>query len=870
MNNLSPPSERPHRSHATGHEDSSKRPALERSPHPYLRRSSTLVLDDSQKSSPATSQQASRSESTESGTEADDEKGQLLRGLPAPPLRSHKGLRGSTPRGLSPLPSPLPTPPANSEAVFFQNEGDQHTRDRSKERKKQKEYHERKRAELVRRTTEVILLLAICILIWRSVGGLNELRPWLAELSLSALATTTLYFLYPLRRTQLAYSSGRTLLSSLRIGFYIPSRFDPGPLLYPVVLPTTIALSLYRQNPSYVPLGIICGLASIPEAATSIYPDITLSWHLRWLISLIPLSPTVQIRVLGIETVPISLKASSAVQREDLSLIFPLHQALRATLNFLTTTSLDPTELDLLASALIYLLIFAHSPQAQILKAILWVGGLSTFVTCRYLLAWEVELARIPRWKFARVPHRSALSHRLQRAFSAFMSEPIPTSESSDDEIDTRAKPLPRSLQRVRTLADSVSGSKASLVRISTNGDVRSPRRRNTISDLDPTTRKAAQKRSHRNRDVQSSQFLSLTLQQAKIRKYLYAAVVYALVLAIIAGPARHYCDLRALHGYESFGWAIGYLFGDIPSFRHYSQDSKLASWIAQPRTPFTSAEFSPQSLLDLLALLRRPANTRLVLVAYCLIVILSGIVVVLQLTAYVEVDTRRKVFHGVMVVMLLPTIFVDPCFFSLALILVLALFLLLDLFRSSQLPPISRPLTNFLAPYVDGRDHRGPVIVSHIFLLIGCAIPLWLSLAGLPRTGDDPWRGWDVPTRDLSMIAGVVCVGMGDAAASLIGRRFGRTKWYWGGGKSLEGSVAFAAAVTLGLAFGWVWLRLWGWVPAGKEGNNVNLREAGVALVKCAVAACGASLLESVLTAANDNVVVPIGLWLLVRGLQI
>ena len=39
-------------------------------------------------------------------------------------------------------------------------------------------------------------------------------------------------------------------------------------------------------------------------------------------------------------------------------------------------------------------------------------------------------------------------------------------------------------------------------------------------------------------------------------------------------------------------------------------------------------------------------------------------------------------------------------------------------------------------------------------------------------------------------MVAGVVCVGMGDAAASLIGRRYGRRKWPWAGGKSLEGSL--------------------------------------------------------------------------------
>ena len=197
------------------------------------------------------------------------------------------------------------------------------------------------------------------------------------------------------------------------------------------------------------------------------------------------------------------------------------------------------------------------------------------------------------------------------------------------------------------------------------------------------------------------------------------------------------------------------------------------------------------------------------------------GLVVVFRLSPFYEVDTRRKVFHFMMVAMFLPLTYVDPAFVSLALAVVLALFLLLDLLRASQLPPLSRPLASFLAPYVDGRDLRGPVVVSHIFLLIGCAIPLWLSLGSLPRTsssnggvGGGMFTGWELPAREVAMVSGVVCVGLGDAAASLIGRRYGHRKWLWGGGKSLEGSLAFACAVFLGLVAAHAWLRLGGWLP--------------------------------------------------------
>lgn len=217
---------------------------------------------------------------------------------------------------------------------------------------------------------------------------------------------------------------------------------------------------------------------------------------------------------------------------------------------------------------------------------------------------------------------------------------------------------------------------------------------------------------------------------------------------------------------------------------------------------------------------------------------------------------------------MLLPTIYIDPCFVSLALLIVLAIFLLLDLIRASQLPPLSTPIARFLTPYVDGRDLRGPVVVSHIFLLIGCAIPLWLSLAATKRSGDDPWTGWEVESRDVSMLAGVVCVGMGDAAASLVGRRYGRRKWPWAGGKSLEGSLAFAVAVTVGLLFGKIWLTL-GWTGSRQYHDSVWdwVSLCVWTTMKAAVCAVGASLNEAVLTGGNDNVVVPVVLWVLVRG---
>lgn len=219
-------------------------------------------------------------------------------------------------------------------------------------------------------------------------------------------------------------------------------------------------------------------------------------------------------------------------------------------------------------------------------------------------------------------------------------------------------------------------------------------------------------------------------------------------------------------------------------------------------------------------------------------------------LLPHVQVDTRRKVFHGMVVAMFLIPGVLDPQFTHLCLSLALAAFLILDIVRAGQLPPASGTIARFLQPFVDGRDLKGPVVVSHVFLLLGCGAGWWLTLAAAPE--GEAW-GWGDRRRELSFVSGVVCVGLGDAAASLVGRRWGSTKWGWRGGKSLQGSAAFMVVVAAGLGVGRWWM--------GGDGGL------GVVARVLAVGAWG-SMVEAVVTGVNDNVVVPVGAWVVVRGL--
>lgn len=579
---------------------------------------------------------------------------------------------------------------------------------------------------------------------------------------------------------------------------------------------------------------------------------------------------------------------------EKLTLLYPLHQALKPSLGFLCTTSLLPSELQLLSVALINLLLFSTSPQAIILQALLWIGGITLFVLCRHVLRWTVELARVPSWRFRPSRHASRERNVMFRAIDDslggvlsqnYLSRNKSNSSDSDSEQNSairasrhkvRSFAAPRDSkpgQESRKPSSAVTGATDDTGHLPTTQTVEklnsSPlgvglHRRHTLpTQLSDTVHKLGLRHSiSGSKLARPKSFRSLTSSQATVLKWLYSLYVYLIVAATIILPLRFYIGQRALQDNEPVGWAFGYLLGDIPAFRLQTVIWNLEGWICLPwRIEYHDLRFCRGEHFQRVTL--GTSNTRLLICAYCIACITAGLMVVFRLSAVVEVDTRRKVFHGMMVAMFLPTIFVDPPFVALAFALILSIFLLLDLFRASQLPPISKPLTYFLAPYVDGRDHRGPIIVSHIFLLIGCAIPLWLSLAATPRDGTQPFAGWDVMSRDMSMISGVVCVGMGDAAASLIGRRYGRRRWPWSGGKSLEGSFAFAVAVVVGLAAARAWLLLGGWY--GDSGDKWS-----VTLGKAVVAAAGSSFTEAVLTGGNDNVIVPVILWLLVRGLKI
>lgn len=932
---------------------------LSRSPHPYHRDRASVSQDNgsslTQRTRPSVTQSTTvqpvdreieptyfdadhrkrrkgSSSTSDSGTEADDERGAAFLGLPAPPTRPRKGLKSADfSATASPLLTPsyldeeqrnlvLKSPPKRRASLQSQGCTDEET---TKIREK---FARRRRAELTRRVSETLLLGAVGFIACRNdlarvldsfAGGslhnpVIETVPGMthipAALLSHAVVVLGLYILYPLR---IMLKNWARSISKGRSPFYIhvPAAFEPAPLLYPILVPVFVALSLMHANAAILLPNLVLSIASIPS---KIIPySFGVPWYssLQWLLSAIPILASRKLYQSDSQAwIQESCENSYISALDELLFLYPLHQALLPALQHLTTTSLLPAELQLLSLALIDLLLLSQSPQTMILQSLLWLGGLSVFVLCGKVLALGVALARIPSWRFRRPSGRTSEGNALVSAIDDTLSGRLSEwglnpggsedSDGSDDgeierqpehparkkhhqilQVDTRRTQVTVGAALAElslkapvlviddTMQAGVSAANGTLQGFQSEAQHERQRRYTVPScmgshPVGPPRTGLKYKRTTQTQPSKKWSLRALSKAQAIVVKWVFAIYVYAVVLAVTAFAIRSNVCRKALHGQEPVGWALGYLLGDVPPFRYLTTTWRFDHWIQLPEDMPSYAlpdVYSWTLISDSLG----AANIRLFICAYCLAIIGVGLAVVFRLSAIAEVDTRRKVFHGMMVAMFLPTIFVDPTFVSLAFVLILAIFLLLDLFRASQLPPLSKPLTYFLAPYVDGRDHRGPVIVSHIFLLIGCAIPLWLSLAAIRRTGDGPWKGWDVQRREVSMISGVVCVGMGDAAASLIGRRFGRRRWCWSGGKSLEGSLAFAVAVVVGLSLARLLLLIGGWDGDSRDSWAMTLG-------KASIAATGASLTEAVLTGGNDNVIVPIILWLLVRGLRI
>jgi dolichol kinase len=137
-----------------------------------------------------------------------------------------------------------------------------------------------------------------------------------------------------------------------------------------------------------------------------------------------------------------------------------------------------------------------------------------------------------------------------------------------------------------------------------------------------------------------------------------------------------------------------------------------------------------------------------------------------------------RKLYHLQALVMFVPAVALAPEFLSLSFGVATALLLFLEYVRACRVPPLGVWLHAFMRSYTDQRD-EGVAILTHLYLLLGCALPVWICPA------DDT---------GLAPYAGIIILGAGDAAGAIVGSTRGRRRWT-GGRKTLVGTASAIAA---------------------------------------------------------------------------
>lgn len=146
------------------------------------------------------------------------------------------------------------------------------------------------------------------------------------------------------------------------------------------------------------------------------------------------------------------------------------------------------------------------------------------------------------------------------------------------------------------------------------------------------------------------------------------------------------------------------------------------------------------------------------------------------------SVDIKRKMWHFILFFMTIGPLVKDPQLVSIALFGIAGLLIVIELLRAKNIPPFGSKINELFISFLDSKD-QGEWVTSYIYLVLGVGAPLWMTNLDI--------------TKETSYL-GLITLGFGDSFASLIGKRFGATKWP-SSDKSMEGSLAFIVGSIIG-----------------------------------------------------------------------
>jgi len=197
---------------------------------------------------------------------------------------------------------------------------------------------------------------------------------------------------------------------------------------------------------------------------------------------------------------------------------------------------------------------------------------------------------------------------------------------------------------------------------------------------------------------------------------------------------------------------------------------------------------YLPNQGLQFMTHILETTKTTTFLISWWLLLTLSAVstVAVYNAKSWPVNTTTRKIFHLAVILVYIPGLAYDPLLLYAASLGALALMLFMECLRWSQVSTSASNLLNTaLAGFTDSKE-GGSLILTHIYLLVGVSLPLWV------------WPHALTAPSSLPLYAGVISVGVADSAASIVGSRWGRVKWF-GSDKTVEGSTG-AVLASLGV----------------------------------------------------------------------
>nr|CAG4643430.1 EOG090X0BFL [Ilyocryptus agilis] len=162
------------------------------------------------------------------------------------------------------------------------------------------------------------------------------------------------------------------------------------------------------------------------------------------------------------------------------------------------------------------------------------------------------------------------------------------------------------------------------------------------------------------------------------------------------------------------------------------------------------------------------------VVIDYVVCLLLFGLIVSIFLRNLLSTNNHiEKYFHFLAIIVYTSGIFIDRQLLIMCSVAFVVLLLLLECIKVKKVPPLGEIIGDAWNIYENEKD-VGPLMVSHLFLIIGLSYPVWLA--------DN--------NRRLAQMSGIISVGIGDSVASIVGSKIGRHRWP-GRKRTLEGSLA-------------------------------------------------------------------------------